>query len=122
MDIKPLDMKSDNRGTLVEAFKLPADGQVNYINAMPGEPRGNHYHMRKTECFLTIAGSTEMQVRDRDTGNLMKVISSGDRPMLISIFANHTHTITALEGGAIVLIWVDEPFNPADPDTFPEEI
>lgn len=122
MDLKPLDIKSDWRGTLVEAFKLPNDGQVFYVNAMPGATRGNHYHMRKTEHFLVIFGSAEMEIKDRDTGNLMKITTSGDRPMLASVFANHTHNITAGEDGCIFLVWCDEQYDEADPDTYPEEI
>lgn len=122
MDLKPLDIKSDWRGMLVEAFKLPNDGQVFYVNAVPGATRGNHYHMRKTEHFLVIFGSAEMEVKDRDTGNLIKVEISGERPMLVSVFANHTHNITALEDGCIFLVWCDEQFNEEDQDTYPEEI
>lgn len=122
MDLKPLDVKTDYRGSLVEAFKLPNDGQVFYVNALPGESRGNHFHMRKTEHFLVIFGVAEMQIKDRDTGNLMKVTTSGDRPMLISVYANHTHNITAGDEGCIFIVWSDEQFNEEDPDTFPEEI
>lgn len=122
MDLQPLTMHSDTRGTLVEAFKLPNDGQVFYVNSAPGQTRGNHYHMRKTENFLTIFGSTKMQIKDRDTDNLMEVTTSGGRPMLVSVLANHTHSITALEDGAIFLVWTDEQFNPDDADTYPEEI
>lgn len=122
MNLEPLDVKSDWRGMLVEAFKLPNDGQVFYVNAMPGATRGNHYHLRKTEHFLVIFGSAEMEVKDRDTGNLMNVEVSGERPMLISIYANHTHNITAGDGGCIFLVWCDEQYNEEDTDTFPEEI
>lgn len=122
MDLQQLDIKSDTRGTLVEAIRLPNDGQVNYINILPGETRGNHYHMRKTETFLVVMGVAQMMVKDRDTDNLITVTVSGDRPMLVSILANHTHNITALSDGCIVLVWIDEHFNPDDPDTFPEEL
>lgn len=122
MDLQALETKTDWRGSLVEAFKLPNDGQVFYVNAVPGATRGNHYHMRKTEHFLVIFGTAEIHVRDRDTGNVMKLTVSGDRPMLVSIFANHTHNITAQDMGCIFLVWCDEQFNPEDPDTYEEEI
>lgn len=122
MDLQQLDIKTDRRGSLVEAFKLPTDGQVAYINAVPHETRGNHYHLRKTEHFLVVFGAAEFNVRDRDTGNIVKVTTSGGRPMVVSIFANHTHAITATDEGAIIVIWCDEQFDPKDPDTFMEEI
>lgn len=122
MNLEPLDIKSDWRGTLVNAFDLPTDGTIFYVNATPGATRGNHYHKRKTEHFLVIAGSASMQVKDRDTGNLMKIETSGQRPMLISIHANHTHNITAGDDGCIFLVWCDEKYNEEDSDTYPEEV
>lgn len=122
MDLRQLDIKSDSRGTLVEAFELPNDGQVNYITILPGETRGNHYHMRKTENFLVVFGAAEIRVKDRDTDNLMSVTVSGERPMAVSILANHTHNITGMDDGCICIVWIDEKFDPFDADTFPEEI
>lgn len=122
MNLEPLEVKTDYRGSLVEAFKLPNDGQIFYVNAVPGESRGNHYHLRKTEHFLVVFGSAEMNIKDRDTGNVMKVSVSGERPMLISVYANHTHNITAGNDGCIFMVWCDEQFDESDPDTYPEEI
>lgn len=122
MDLQPLEPKADSRGTLVEAFQLPQDGQLFYVIAKPGESRGNHYHMRKTERFIVIYGGAEMQVKDRETGNVMKVSVNGSQPMAITVAPNHTHTITASDEGAIFLVWVNEQYNKEDPDTYPEEI
>lgn len=122
MDLKPLEVKSDRRGTLVEAFKLPNDGQIFYVVAKPNETRGNHYHERKTEHFLVLYGSAEMMVRDRETENVIKVTVGGEKPMVVTVTPNNTHSITALEDGCVFLVWCDEQFNEADADTYPEEI
>lgn len=122
MDLQPLEPKADERGTLVEAFKLPQDGQLFYVIIKPGESRGNHYHLRKTERFIVIYGSAEMQVKDRHTDIVMKVSVTGFQPLLITVAPNHTHSITASDEGAVCLVWVDEQFNQEDPDTYPEEI
>jgi len=122
MDLQPLDVKTDSRGSLVEAYKLPTDGQVFYVIAKPGQSRGNHYHLRKTETFLVIYGSAIMSVKDRETGNIMKVEVNGTKPMSIKVIPNHTHSITANSEGAIFLVWADEQFNESDPDTYMEEI
>lgn len=121
MDLNSLEVKADRRGSLVEAFKLPNDGQVFYVVAEPGETRGNHYHLRKTEHFLVIQGTANVQVRDRSTNNVMNVEVSGGRPMRVSIYPNHTHNISSKEG-CIFLVWCDEQFDEKDPDTYPEEI
>lgn len=122
MNLKPLEVKSDTRGSLVEAFKLPHDGQVFYVIANPNESRGNHYHLRKTETFLVIYGSAEMAVKDRETGNVIKAEVNGSTPMLMTVVPNHTHRITATSEGAIFMVWADEVYNEKDPDTYMEEI
>lgn len=40
MDLKQLEVKTDSRGSLVEAFKFPNDGQLFYIKINPNETRG----------------------------------------------------------------------------------
>lgn len=122
MDLKQLEVKKDSRGSLVEAFKLPNDGQVMYVVANPHETRGNHYHERKTETFLVIYGSATITVKDRITDDVMEVKVSGSKPMSVKVIPNHTHQITASDEGCIFLVWCDEQFNESDPDTFPEEI
>lgn len=122
MNLDQLEVKTDRRGSLVEAFKLPNDGQVFYVIAEPGEVRGNHYHLRKTEHFLVVYGSATMQIKDRTTNNVMNVEVTGQKPMLISVFPNHTHNIVANEGGAIFMVWCDEQYDLNDIDTYPEEI
>lgn len=122
MDLKNLEVKDDIRGSLVEAYKLPSDGQVFYVISNPGETRGNHYHLRKTESFVVIYGSATISVRNRETHDLMKVEVSGFKPMKVTISPNYTHNITAGEDGAIIIAWVDELYDENDPDTIAEEI
>lgn len=122
MDLKKLDIKSDNRGFLVEAFKFPTDGQLLYVITKPDEMRGGHYHLRKTERFLVIWGGATIVVKDRSTDDVMAVKVTGQKPLVVTIVPNHTHEIVANDEGAIFLVWVSEQFNPDDPDTYPEEI
>lgn len=122
MNLEALVTKSDDRGTLVEAYKLPNDGQVFYVVAKPGETRGNHYHLRKTEHFLVIYGSGEIVSKDRETGNVMKVEVNGNNPIRATIPPNHTHYITASDEGCMFMVWCDEQFNEDDPDTVMEEL
>lgn len=122
MRLEKLETKPDSRGTLVEAFKFPSDGQVFYVIANPNETRGNHYHDRKTEHFLVIYGSAVIQSKDRETGNVMKVEVAGTRPMVATIPPRNTHAITATDEGCIFMVWCDEIYDPENPDTYPEEI
>lgn len=122
MDLKAREVKKDSRGSLVEAYKLPHDGQIFYVVANPNETRGNHYHERKTENFLVIYGSAEIKVRNRDTGDVMNVKLSGYKPIVATVTPNHTHSITASDEGAIFLVWASEQFDEDKPDTIMEEV
>lgn len=122
MNLEPLSPTVDERGAFMEAFHLPHDGQVSVLTVNPAETRGNHYHERKTEHFLIVAGSAEFQVKDRESGNVMRVAVSGQNPMAVTISPNHTHNLTAGSEGCICIIWCDEQYDEADSDTFAEEI
>lgn len=122
MNLEPLEIKNDPRGSLVEAFKFPNDGQVFYVMANPHEARGNHYHLRKTEHFLVIFGSAVISVKNRETNDIMNAEVSGFKPMVVTISPNHTHALIPNEEGCIFMVWCDEVFNPEDPDTYPEEL
>lgn len=122
MNLEPLELKVDSRGVFVEAWRLPNDGQISYITIYPKETRGNHYHERKTERFLVISGSAEFQIKDRQTGNIVKVSVTGLQPMVVTIVPNHTHNVTASDEGCVCLIWCDEQYDDEDSDTIREEL
>ena len=122
MDLQQLEIKKDDRGSLVEAFKFPNDGQMFYVISKPNEVRGNHYHLRKTERFLVIWGSAEISSKNRETGDVMKVELNGYKPISVTIPPNHTHCLVASSEGAIIIAWVDEQYNKDDADTYGEEL
>jgi len=122
MELTKLEPKSNDSGTFVEAFKFPNDGQLSYLVVKPGERRGEHFHERKTEYFSVIYGNAKIVVKDRDTGDVMDVKLNGNRPMVAKITPNNTHYLEAGAEGCITLIWCDEQFEEADPDTFQEEL
>lgn len=122
MELSKLEPKSDSRGTFIETYKLPNDGQVSTLVIRPDERRGEHYHLRKTETFVVMYGSAKMAVKDRETDNVMNVSLSGTNPMSVKVIPNHTHYIEATDEGCIVMIWCDEQFDENDPDTYKEEL
>ena len=122
MKLEQMQVHKDPRGSFVEAFKLPNDGQVSYIIVNPRESRGNHFHERKTEHFMVIYGSAKITSKNRDTDDVMEATLSGYKPFVATIPPNHTHRLIASDEGCICLIWCDEQYNKGDADTFPEEI
>lgn len=122
MNLEPLNVIRDDRGAFVEAFHLPNDGQVSYLVANPNEMRGNHYHMRKTEHFLVVDGTATFHVKNRETGDVINIVTGGHKPMVVSVSPNHTHNLVASPTGCTCIIWCDERYDPDDADTFEEEI
>ncbi len=116
-------MKSDERGDFVEVFKIPGFGQVSYSTTNPGVIRGNHYHARKKEIFCVIEGEAKVRQRDIKTGEVEEKIVSGAAPELVEMKPNWTHNIQNIGNKEMkLLIWISEVYNPADTDTFYEEV
>lgn len=112
-----LEVKSDERGDLFEAFKFPNDGQVFVVNIRPFATRGNHYHTHKTERFLVVKGSADIKVWFGKSEHEFTV--SPQDPAVITIEPGWSHNITAGHNGCLLLVWVNEQFDPEDADTFP---
>lgn len=118
-----LKIRQDERGKLVEVFKVPEFGQVFFSVSKPGITRGNHYHKRKVEKFCVIEGEAEINLRNRKTGELKKYSVSGDKPQIVPIPVNHIHNIINTGDSEMkLLVWANEIFDPEDSDTFSEEV
>lgn len=120
---KKLEIKTDERGNFVEVFKMPDFGQVSYSTTKPGIIRGNHYHMRKKEIFCVIEGEAKIRQRNRETNEIEEKIVSGASLELVEMKLNWTHNIQNIGNMEMkFLIWINEIFNPNNPDTFYEEV
>lgn len=98
-------------------------GQVSYSTTKPGITRGNHYHSRKNETFCVIDGTAKIRQRNVKTDEIDEVVVSGDAPELVSMKIGWTHNIQNIGDKEMkLLIWISEIYNPADPDTFFEEV
>ena len=125
---KKLKIKKDTRGRLIEIIK-PQDvynkikGQILLTTAFPGQTKGNHYHKRKIEWYCVIKGKGLLTLTDNKTQKIKKVICDGTKPILIEIPRNHLHAITNIGDEEMELvIYIDEVFNPKDPDTYYSEV
>jgi UDP-2-acetamido-2,6-beta-L-arabino-hexul-4-ose reductase len=118
-----LEIKGDERGKLIEIFKIPNIGQIFYSTTEPGIVRGNHYHTRKKEYFCVIEGKGLIKLRNRETGELKEIKVSGETPETVEMPVNWAHNIKNIWDSEMkLLVWVNEVFNPDDPDTFSEEV
>ncbi len=114
-----LESHSDPRGMFVEMIKTPDSGQVSYFTAHPGVTRGGHYHQSKTEKFLVIKGRARFRFRHMLTGERYELLTSGDRPQIVDTVPGWAHDITNVgDEEMLVLLWANEVFDRARPDTF----
>jgi UDP-2-acetamido-2,6-beta-L-arabino-hexul-4-ose reductase len=114
---------ADNRGIFVEIARTNTSGQFSYSTTVPGITRGNHYHTRKAERFAVIKGKAKIQLRRIGTNQLIEYDLSGEQPSFVDMPIWYTHNIINTGNEELVtLFWINEPFNPDDPDTYFETV
>ena len=110
---------ADPRGVFAEMLKTPDCGQFSFFTAHPGITRGGHYHHSKTEKFLVIKGQVRFKFRHMQTGQTHEVFTTGDKSEIVETVPGWTHDITNMgTEEMIVMLWANEVFDRARPDTF----
>ena len=118
-----LEIKEDERGKLIEIFKIPEAGQFVYITTKPGVTRGNHYHLRKKEKYCVIEGEAKISLRNLKNNETKEYNVSGKAPEVVEIPINWTHNIKNIGKGELkFLAWVNEIFDRAAPDAYAEQV
>jgi len=110
---------ADPRGVFVEMLKTPDSGQFSYFTAYPGITRGGHYHHSKTEKFLVIKGHARFGFQHMLTNEVHHLETQGAMPQVVETVPGWTHDITNIGSDEmVVMLWANEIFDPAHPDTF----
>jgi UDP-2-acetamido-2,6-beta-L-arabino-hexul-4-ose reductase len=114
---------SDTRGSFVETVKTSIGGQFSYSTTHPGITRGEHFHTRKIERFAVIQGKAVIELRRIGTSDVLHFELDGKNPAFVDMPVWYTHNITnSGTEDLLTLFWINEFFNPADPDTFFEKV
>jgi UDP-2-acetamido-2,6-beta-L-arabino-hexul-4-ose reductase len=109
----------DARGVFVEMLKTPDTGQFSFFTAHAGITRGGHYHHSKTEKFLVIKGQARFKFRHIYTGEIHELVTAGDKSEIVETVPGWTHDITNIgTEEMVVMLWANEVFDRARPDTF----
>lgn len=109
----------DPRGVFVEMLKTPDCGQFSFFTAHPGITRGGHYHHTKTEKFLVIKGQARFKFRHMHTGETHELVTSDEKAEIVETVPGWTHDITNIgQDEMIVMLWANEIFDRARPDTY----
>lgn len=113
----------DSRGVFVEIIRLNVGGQVSFSTTVPNITRGNHFHTRKIERFAVIKGKALIQLRQIGTENVLNFELDGSEPAYVDMPVWFTHNIKNIgEEELYTLFWINEFYDPNDPDTYFENV
>jgi UDP-2-acetamido-2,6-beta-L-arabino-hexul-4-ose reductase len=121
----PIKLKNntDTRGTFVEVIHLNSGGQVSFSTTVPGITRGNHFHTHKIERFAVIKGKATIQMRKIGTDETLNFELDGNNPAYVDMPIWYTHNITNIgQEDLYTIFWINEFFDPSDPDTYMEVV
>ncbi|MFA1642613.1 NAD-dependent epimerase/dehydratase family protein [Chryseomicrobium imtechense] len=114
-----LKMNVDQRGSFTEFIKTVDRGQVSINISKPGITKGNHWHHTKTEKFLVVSGKGVIRFRRPNEEKVIEYKVSGEKLEVVDIPVGYTHNIENLgDTDMVTVMWVNEPFDPENPDTY----
>lgn len=119
----PLKMNVDNRGSFTEFLKTSDRGQVSVNISKPGITKGNHWHHSKNEKFLVVSGEGVIRFRLPGDTEVLEYFVSGEKLEVVDIPVGYTHNIENIgNNNMVTIMWVNEMFNPDNPDTYYLEV
>ncbi|MBE7064959.1 MAG: capsular polysaccharide biosynthesis protein CapF [Ruminococcaceae bacterium] len=114
-----LKMNVDNRGSFTEIIRTVGQGQFSVNISKPGIIKGNHWHHTKNEKFLVVKGNGVIRFRDINGGEIIEYFVSDEKLEVVDIPPGYTHNIENLgDTDMVTFMWANEPFDPANPDTY----
>ncbi|WP_348923186.1 NAD-dependent epimerase/dehydratase family protein [Enterococcus rotai] len=118
-----LKMNVDDRGSFTEILRTKERGQVSVNISKPGIVKGNHWHHTKNEKFLVVSGKGVIRFRDVYSTEIIEYFVDSDKLEVVDIPVGYTHNIENLGTmDMVTLMWVNEPFDPENPDTYFMEV
>ncbi len=120
----PLEGHADERGSFTELIKTESGGQVSVNVSRPGITKGEHWHHSKWEIFIVVSGRARIRMRPIGGGEITEFVVSGEQPEAVHMLPGYTHSIVNLSDTQelVTVMWANESFDPAHPDTFYEKV
>ena len=119
-----LKMNCDSRGSFTELLKTADHGQFSVNISRPGITKGQHWHNSKWEFFIVVAGHGMIQERKIGSDEVIEFEVSGDKIQAVHMLPGYTHNIINLSEteNLVTVMWANELFDSARPDTFFEPV
>jgi UDP-2-acetamido-2,6-beta-L-arabino-hexul-4-ose reductase len=124
LEIRDLDIKSDNRGIATEILtsdQMPEMKEVLLQISKPGTIRGNHYHKKKVEWICVIKGEAKIIYEDVYDGEKKTIFVSGDKPQIIKTPLDVLHTVYNIGKEDLYTISILDSIYAKMPDTYKKE-
>jgi len=120
----PLKMNEDARGSFTELLKTADNGQFSVNISKPGITKGEHWHNTKWEFFIVVSGRGLIRQRRIGSDEILDFYVSGEKIEAVHMLPGYTHNIINLSDteNMVTLMWANECFDPARPDTFFEAV
>ena len=119
-----LKMNEDARGSFTELMRTEKCGQFSVNISKPGITKGQHWHNTKWEFFIVVSGKGLIQQRKIGSDEVLNFEVSGDKIEAVHMLPGYTHNIINLSDteNLVTVMWANEQFDPAHPDTFFETV
>lgn len=120
----PLKMNVDARGSFTELLRTEKCGQFSVNISKPGITKGRHWHNTKWEFFIVVSGHGLIRQRKIGSDDVLEFYVSGENIQAVHMLPGYTHNIINLSEteDLVTVMWANECFDPARPDTFFEEV
>ncbi len=120
----PLKMNVDERGSFTELLKTANCGQFSVNISKAGITKGQHWHNTKWEFFIVVSGKGLIEQRKIGTDEILRFYVSGEKIEAVHMLPGYTHNIINLSDteDLVTLMWANEQFDSAHPDTFFEKV
>ncbi|PZO57862.1 MAG: capsular biosynthesis protein [Leifsonia xyli] len=117
--VHPLHAAQDHRGAFTELVRVHGGtGQTGISTTKPGVTRGDHFHRRKVERFVVVAGRARITLRRVLSDDRRHFDVDGDHPVAIDMPTLWSHAITNTGDEPLVTaFWTNDLFDPTAPDT-----
>lgn len=114
---------TDDRGSFTEIIRSKNEGQSSFSITKPGIVRGNHFHTRKIERFSVIKGEALISIRKIDSSKVIQYKLCGENPSYVDIPIWYTHNIKNIGTSDLyTCFWINESYDPLNPDTYYENV
>lgn len=111
----------DQRGRLFETLRAQGPGQSFVSTTLPGERRGEHYHLSRIERFVVLQGEAEIALRRLLHNEVVRFRISGDRPAIIDMPTMWVHNLSNVGDSELVtMFWSNQLLDPESPDQYQE--